>query len=130
MDMYIADKLIKEFRAVKCPDCNSDMVLKYSRYGKFWGCSTWPSCGATHGAHPNGKPLGIPANSATKKLRIEAHGKFDERWKRRSMTRKQAYRELQEIMNLPKKSAHIGRFDAAQCLTLITFLVWEKDDEK
>lgn len=32
-----------------CPKCNSDMVSKMGKYGKFWGCSKYPSCGGTRG---------------------------------------------------------------------------------
>ena len=28
----------------KCPDCQSDLVIKMGRYGKFIGCSTYPAC--------------------------------------------------------------------------------------
>ena len=104
---------------VICPICHSPMVLRNSKYGKFWGCSQWPTCNATHGAHPNGTPLGIPGDDATKKVRIDAHKKFDGWWKGEGLTRKEAYRNLQRIMNLSKAEAHIGRFTIAQCYTLM-----------
>lgn len=28
----------------KCPKCGGDIILRKSKYGKFWGCSTWPEC--------------------------------------------------------------------------------------
>jgi DNA topoisomerase I len=28
----------------KCPDCQSDLVVKMGRYGKFIGCSNYPQC--------------------------------------------------------------------------------------
>ncbi len=36
-----------EKRAPKCPKCGSEMVLRTSRYGKFYGCSRYPSCKGT-----------------------------------------------------------------------------------
>lgn len=105
---------------VICPICRSKMVLKDSRYGKFWGCSQWPKCKGTHGAHPNGKPLGVPAEDETKKARIEAHAKFDIWWKKEGLTRKEAYKNLQRIMNLTAADAHIGRFTKEQCQQLLT----------
>ena len=27
-----------------CPDCGSPLVVRYGRYGKFIGCSTYPEC--------------------------------------------------------------------------------------
>lgn len=31
----------------KCPVCNSDMVLRTGKYGKFYGCSKFPYCKGT-----------------------------------------------------------------------------------
>ncbi len=28
----------------KCPLCNSDVILRSGKYGKFWGCSNYPNC--------------------------------------------------------------------------------------
>lgn len=28
----------------KCPFCGNDLVLRSGKYGKFWGCSTYPKC--------------------------------------------------------------------------------------
>ncbi len=30
--------------SVKCPKCSSAMVKRKSKYGEFWGCSTYPRC--------------------------------------------------------------------------------------
>lgn len=99
------------------------MALKPSRYGIFYGCTEFPDCTATHGAHKDGTPLGIPANAETKKWRIEAHKAFDKLWKNGGcMSRKQAYRHLRERMNLTAMECHIGRFDISQCKRVIECL--------
>lgn len=28
----------------KCPFCGNELVLRRGKYGKFWGCSTYPQC--------------------------------------------------------------------------------------
>ena len=28
----------------KCPYCGNELVLRKGKYGKFWGCSTYPKC--------------------------------------------------------------------------------------
>ena len=115
-----------------CPECGKLMLLRSSKFGLFYGCSAYPQCKATHGAHKNGEPLGIPADKLTKQARIEAHDAFDQLWKGRYMTRDEAYEWMQEAMEMSEDEAHIGRFDGDQCEDLVykveTFLE-EKEDK-
>ena len=106
---------------IKCGECGAPMRLLESRkFGKFYGCTKWPKCNGTHGAHQKtGKPLGIPANAETKKKRIQAHEAFDTLWINNKGSRKSAYIWMQEILSLPKEEAHISRFDIATCERLI-----------
>lgn len=102
------------------PDCGAPMVLRVTRRApwtgrKFYGCSRFPECRSTHGAHPDGTPLGIPATKATKQARIRAHDVFDQLHRPGRMTRSQAYVFLAKRMGMSKDECHIGRFDAAQC---------------
>ena len=54
-----------------CPECGARMPWQMSKYGGFYSCERYPICKGTHGAHPDGSPLGIPANWATKDARIK-----------------------------------------------------------
>lgn len=110
-----------------CPECGEYMILKKSKYGFFWSCHTYPKCNGSHGAHPDGTPLGIPANKETKEWRIKAHNEFDKLWKSKGYKRSTCYRLLQELMDMTPDEAHIGRFNINQCKTLIKIL--EGDDE-
>ena len=83
---------------MECPDCGSIMILRRTtkfktKDGKdrmFWGCSKWPECNATHGAHPDGTPLGIPANKKTKEMRMRVHRLLEQNWGEwRTTTKKQ-----------------------------------------
>jgi ssDNA-binding Zn-finger/Zn-ribbon topoisomerase 1 len=64
-----------------CPECGAPMILRKTHKFKwrngqprlFWGCSRFPECRATHGAHPDGSPLGHPADSETKAMRMATH---------------------------------------------------------
>lgn len=113
--------------SVICPECGAPMVLrtttkfKYKSGSprKFYGCSRYPECQAAHGADPSGNPLGKPANKETKQARIGAHEKFDSYWKQKGLQRNQAYKLLQDIMELSPKDAHIAMFSKEQCLELI-----------
>ena len=99
-----------------CPECGEPMVLRDSRYGLFYGCTTYPKCKSTHGAHKKtGEPLGIPGNAETKKARIRAHDSFDQLWKVAHMERADAYVWMQEAMEMTGDEAHIGKFTIDLC---------------
>lgn len=100
------------------------MVLREGKFGMFYGCVRYPACDATHGAHADGTPLGIPADKETKQARIEAHAVFDELWRKASKkgkksARQKAYAWLREELGLTKEECHIGRFDKAMCQRVI-----------
>lgn len=103
---------------LECPECGAPMVLRKSpkHDNPFYGCSKFPECRGTHGAHPNGAPLGVPADKATKDARIQAHLLFDKLWKDRGpMERREAYEWLQGAMKMTADECHIGRFDIETC---------------
>lgn len=102
-----------------CPECGSQMVFRSSRFGYFYGCNRYPACSGSHGAHSDGRPLGVPANKETKQARQLAHAAFDKLWQEGYMTRDEAYQKLQELMGLPAKDAHIAMFSKEQCETLM-----------
>lgn len=106
-----------------CPDCGADMSLRDSRFGLFYGCVRFPRCRSTHGAHPDGRPLGVPANKATREARIRAHAAFDPIWQsNRRVSRKRArgsaYGWLKRAMKLDAWP-HIGEFTVDQCEQVI-----------
>ena len=108
-----------ERRDLPCGECGSLMNLRKSRHGPFYGCSRWPACEGTHGAHPDGKPKGIPANKKTRQARIRAHRVFDEIWKKGLKKRHQAYAWMREAMEMSHSQAHIANFSEEQCDQLI-----------
>lgn len=107
---------------VVCGECGSNMVLRKGKYGQFYGCPQYPKCTGIHGAHPDGSPLGIPADKETRTARIKAHDVFDAYWRKVGKRRRTAYKELEEIMGMDYKHAHIGRFTKEECDFLIEYL--------
>lgn len=93
------------------------MVLRTSRFGLFYGCRSFPECRASHGAHPDGRPLGTPADAATKRARIRAHEAFDVLWKGGEMKRGAAYRWLAEQMG--QDEVHLGELDEDGCARVV-----------
>ncbi len=108
------------------------MRLRPSRYGSFWGCTRFPRCKGTHGAHPDGRPLGTPAKKEVREARIKAHAAFDKLWleadslpcyspedenaraRIRFAARGRAYRWLAERMS--KTEVHIAEMGLVECL--------------
>lgn len=88
------------------------------------------NCGARVGCHKGTtQPLGSLANEMLRNKRVQAHRAFDGLWKRRGMTRPDAYRWLAKEMNLPMKTAHIGGFDMAQCKKVLDLCREERQKE-
>lgn len=106
-----------------CPYCHSPArlvlakdVLKKDNMEYAWVCSKYPNCDAYVAAHRNsGKPMGPLANSELRKLRFEAHEKFDQIWKTGIMDKEDAYRWLASSLSLKSKHAHIGKFSEYYC---------------
>lgn len=117
-EVVIAGKKLIE-HDLQCPECQAPLVLRASKFGPFYGCSTYPKCNSAHGAHPSGAPLGVPANKEVKEARIRAHASFDLLWNTGTMKRKAAYKWMQMALGLSKEQAHIGNFDIATCTKLI-----------
>lgn len=107
-----------------CPECGAGMRLRNSKHGLFYGCVKYPECKASHGAYNDGRPKGTPGDKETRKARIFAHRIFDRLWKDKvgdkpRMSRPQAYAWMRKVLKLSESEAHIGKFTAAQCETLV-----------
>jgi len=118
----LAPRFPEERQDLKCGECQALMVLRYSsKYERpFYGCSRFPECRGTHGAHKNGAPLGIPADKETKKARIKAHAAFDQIWKGHHVrNRFLAYSWMRKAMGLTDSTAHISMLTIPQCEELV-----------
>ena len=110
---------------VRCGECDAPMILRHTvkhRYpdGKprlFFGCSNYPDCKGTHGAHPDGTPVGVPADPETKKYRRSAHEAFDAWRDRRFLNKNRGYHLLSAAMEVDE--LHIGACDIDDCKKII-----------
>ena len=100
-----------------CPECGGAMTLKGGRFGTFYGCLA-DGCRGSHGAHPDGRPVGVPADARTKRARISAHDAFDRLWKHGRMSRSQSYAWMSDALGMSPDEAHIGKFDVDSCKRL------------
>ena len=116
---------------MKCPYCGGEMLLekatkvypnnrKADKWGYVWVCEKFPKCDSYVGCHPNTTiPLGRPANARLRTLKKEAHRQFDPIWKSGLTSRREAYKWLAEMLDIPVEDCHIGMFDVRQCQTVI-----------
>ena len=82
------------------------------------------------GCHKGTKrPLGSVANETLRLKRMETHHVFDSFWRRKGMTRTQAYRWLAKKLDLPVKRTHIGGFEMDQCQMTIDLCNVEEEKE-
>jgi ssDNA-binding Zn-finger/Zn-ribbon topoisomerase 1 len=59
---------------IKCPDCNGPMVPRDGKFGKFWGCMSFPLCKGTRDS------MGLSKRDREKELNKEEDfesGPFD-----------------------------------------------------
>ena len=102
--------------------CGNELIFEANRYGGMYRCSEFPRCEGRVGAGPDGKPLGTATDEEGRALRIAAHAKFDLLWKTAEMTRKEAYKWLQDALRLSKAEAHIAMMGKSKCRELIELL--------
>lgn len=70
-------------------------------------------------AHPDGRPVGTPADRMTRWLRRKAHQAFDPLWQRGPMSRIGAYEWLCLKTGIPSDNCHMGKMNADQCRLVI-----------
>lgn len=124
-DVTMDDRRKTEHRApcarkdLKCGECGALMILRKSRkFGTpFYGCSRFPECRGTHGAHPDGRPRGIPGDRKTNEARNHAREFVDRLWKRGLMTRNQAHAWMRQTMKTGDDS--FSSFTIEQCEHLV-----------
>jgi hypothetical protein len=98
--------------------CGAQMATKPSKFheGRIYYVCPRGNCDAVVGSHPDGRPVGKPANKATRQARIRAHDAFDPIWKSGEMKRAQAYAWLREATGV----MHIGDSSLEECERVVT----------
>lgn len=115
---------------MKCPYCGAEVILKDASFiyhsnkskewGKVWVCSSYPKCNSYVGCHKGTEiPLGRLANARLRTLKKEAHRQFDPMWKSGLMDRREAYKWLSKMLDIPQQECHIGMFDIKMCQRVI-----------
>lgn len=118
---------------------------------RFYLCAP---CDAYCGTHPDGRPMGIPADKHLRKARNYVHGLFDPLWEKadqayggessakiRGVARSRAYRWLASRMGITTEECHVTMFDLDRCRrayrilrderpTAITIRAWAKSQKE
>lgn len=110
---------------VECPYCHKQAEFVDSKvvYGKSHGmiylCRCKPDF-AYVGVHKGtDKPLGSPADRMLRYWRGRAHAAFDPIWKKKAVTRSEAYQWLAQKLGIHKDDCHIGMFDTETCKKVV-----------
>lgn len=85
-------------------------------------------CDAYCGTHPDGRPMGFPADRQLRKARNYVHALFDPLWEKvaeaydgednrklRGVARSRAYRWLAERLAIEPAACHVTMFDLERC---------------
>lgn len=111
---------------LQCPTCHRSMVLRRSRYGKFYGCVGYPECQETHSALLDGSPVPGPlVTRKVKKMRSLLYGEFQSLVEKHCFSnRSEAYLWASKTLGLPydKGAPLLALLDEAQCQHLIDVL--------
>lgn len=108
---------------LKCGVCGHPMILRAGVHSKqFYGCTRWPNCTGSHGAHPDGSPMGVPADAKTMLARRRGHAALETYRNQHGRNKNQCYRWLAQKMNLTRKECHFGLFNYEQCEQAIMLL--------
>ena len=105
---------------IRCADCGELMNLVRHRehHYLYYKCAhaglPW-FCRGVHSAHPDGSPMGTPADAETRAARRELHLSFDTLWQSSRLTRDEAYAWLAQATGKTKDQCHIGMFTKEEC---------------
>lgn len=93
-----------------CVKCG--VFTAYRETDNCWFC---PECGRLVGCYANTDfPMGCVATSIERNTRISVHRLVDRIWKENLMSRKEVYKELSQVLSVPKPYAHIAMMTGQQ----------------
>ncbi len=106
-----------------CPYCGQDSKLVDSievygtHYGDLWMCKP---CDAYVSCHEGTEvAMGRLANKYLREWKKKTHEAFDTIWKKKIMTRTEAYMWLSEELGIPPEYMHIGMLGVDNCKLII-----------
>jgi hypothetical protein len=89
---------------IRCGTCGARISTVQTKFGNRGICSR-PGCDI----RVNG--YGIQSDKETRELRKDCHLLFDSVWKRKLMSRKEAYVWLASVLEIDPEEAHFGKMD-------------------
>src|SRR4030067_3347967 len=106
--------------SINCPSCGLGMRLITSdRYKyknghpkRYYQCIDWPRCRGNHGAHPNGQPVGIPAEKGVRQISTYAPILREEIWDYNDRDQRD---EMYVWLATNASKQHIGDMNEDEC---------------
>jgi len=120
---YLDDKHMKvkfgSYAKEKCT-CGGRLQLRPMHNGPRYVCLRDNCENNFHASRKTGELLAKPAGRQVRSLRRRAHKVFDRLWKGKDplMNRKDAYKLLQQMLNVSEEEAHIGQLSKKQLQAL------------
>lgn len=98
-----------------CPDCGKRMFLQKSR--RRYRCEDYPKCRGSHGAHPDGSPMGIAVPREVRLLRAEVHSRLNANWNYRDRNDRA---RMYDWLRKNSKSGHVAQMNEGELRNLLT----------
>jgi ssDNA-binding Zn-finger/Zn-ribbon topoisomerase 1 len=107
----------------RCPECQEDMVLREGKYGKFWGCRSYPSC--TGSMNLKVAEAESKVDDQTRGWRTKAAEALNGFATARGWTKTEASKWVRETMGLNWDDAKVNLFSVRQCELLLAYIKLE-----
>lgn len=108
-----------------CPECGGELVLREGKFGKFYGCRSYPSCTGKMNLKVAEAQSNVDVSTQT--MRVKAGKELTALTQSRGWSNLQASRWMREIMGLNWDEAKVNLLSSKQCEILLAYIKMERN---